>query len=333
MVRLRLIVAALLAITSSLACGAALPAQTPAIPLGAGERLIPITTPDGTYHVWVKSVGDPNARIRLLLLHGGPGTTHEYFENFEKALVPWGVQVIYYDQLGSGRSDHPDDDALWTIDRFVGEVEQVRSALKLTPQRFCLLGHSWGGILAIEYALKYQQNLKCLVISNMMASAPAYNAYATNVLMPAMDQKLLAEAKGLEKAGKTDDARYMQIMMPMHYEQHFLRRPAEEWPDPVNRAFAHINEHIYTLMQGPSELGLSGRLKDWDRFSDLSKITVPALVIGARFDTMDPVYMASMAVRLPKGEFLYLPNSGHMAMWDDPDRYFVGLGNYLKALP
>lgn len=303
------------------------------MPLGPGERVIPITTTHGSYKVWVKAVGDSGAKVRLLLLHGGPGATHEYFENFEKALVPQGIQIIYYDQLGSGHSDHPDDDALWTVDRFVDEVEQVRTALKLGPQDFCLLGHSWGGTLAIEYALKYQKNLKCVVISNMMASGPAYNAYAQNVLMPAMDQKLLGEMKALEAAGKTDDPRYMQILMPMHYEQHFLRLPADRWPDPVNRAFAHLNHHIYTLMQGPSELGMSGRLANWDRFADLSKINVPTLVIGARYDTMDPVYMAGMAVRLPKGDFLYMPESAHMAMWDDPQRYFDGLTAYLKKLP
>jgi proline iminopeptidase len=307
-------------------------AKPPVAALAAGERLIPITTPNGSYHVWVKTVGDPNAKVRLLLLHGGPGTTHEYLENFEQALVPQGIQIIFYDQLGSGLSDHPDDDRLWTVDRFVDEVEQVRTALKLNAQDFCLLGHSWGGILAIEYALKYQQNLKCLVISNMMASAPAYNAYTKKVLEPAMDQASLAEVKSLEASGKTDDPRYTQLIMPMHYEQHFLRRPADKWPEPVNRAFGHLNQHLYTLMQGPSELGLSGRLSNWDRFADLSKIRTTTLVIGARYDEMDPVYLASMAQKLPNGEFLYLSNASHMAMWDDPQRYFAGLGAYLKSL-
>jgi proline iminopeptidase len=311
-----------------LAFGAIVPAAAQNPPLGPGERLIPITTPQGKYKVWVKRVGS-NPKIKLLLLHGGPGATHELLENFGPMLRPYGIEVYYYDQLGSGRSDHPDNDALWTTERFVEEVEQVRKALGLGPRDFCLYGQSWGGLLAIEYALKYQKNLKCLVISNMMASVPAYNAYARDVLMPAMDQKLLAEVKALEASGKTDDPRYMQILMPMHYEKHILRRPAAQWPEPITRTFSHLNAHLYTLMQGPSELGASGRLEHWDRFDDLARITVPTLVIGARYDSMDPVYMARMAVRLPRGDFLYMPESGHLAMWDEPRRYFTGLAAFL----
>ena len=106
--------------------------------------------------------------------------------------------------------------------------------------------------------------------------------------MPAMDQKALAEIKALEAAGKYEDPRYMELLMPYHYAQHLLRMPPDQWPDPVNRAFKHINPKIYVPMQGPSELGASGKLADWDRTADLKKITVPTLVIGAQYDTMDP---------------------------------------------
>jgi proline iminopeptidase len=295
-----------------------------------GVRMVDITTPLGEYHVWTKRVGN-NPKLKLLLLHGGPGATHEYFEAFDSFLPAAGIEYIYYDQLGSGNSDKPTDHALWTIDRFVDEVEQVRKALNLDSSNFCVLGHSWGGILAMEYALKYQRNLKCLVISNMMASIPAYNDYAHRVLMPALDQKKLAEVQALEAAGKTDDPRYMQLLVPMFYQQHILRLPSDQWPEPVNRSFSHINNDLYTLMQGPSELGASGRLEHWDRFADLSRITVPTLVIGARYDTMDPAYMEAMARRLPKGAYLYLPNGSHLAMYDDQDRYFSGLLEFLKA--
>ena len=227
--------------------------------LAGGVKMIPITTPKGTFHVWTKRVGN-NPKLKVLLLHGGPGATHEYFEAFDSYFPGAGIEYYYYDQLGSAYSDQPKDQSLWTIDRYVDEVEQVRQALHLDKDNFCLLGHSWGGVLAIEYALKYQQHLKCLVISNMVDSIPAYNVYAKNVLMPAMDQKQLAEVQKLEAEHHTDDPLYMQILMPMHYEQHILRMPANQWPDPVKRAFAHINEQIYSLMQGPSELGASGRL-------------------------------------------------------------------------
>jgi proline iminopeptidase len=296
-----------------------------------GARLIEISTPLGDHRVWTKRVGS-NPKLKLLLLHGGPGATHEYFEAFDSFLPAAGVEYYYYDQLGSGNSDKPTDHALWTTARFVDEVEQVRKALGLNRDNFCLLGQSWGGILAIEYALAHPQHLKGLVISNMMASIPAYNDYANRVLMPTMDQGLLAEVKALEADGKTSDPRYMEVLIPMHYEKHVLRRPFAEWPEPVVRSFGHINADLYTLMQGPSELGASGRLADWDRFADLRGIEAPTLVIGARYDTMDPAYMEAMSKQLPNGRYLDLPEGSHLAMYDDQQVYFAGLVEFLHDL-
>lgn len=295
-----------------------------------GARMIPVSTPRGTFHVWVKRVGN-NPHLKVLLLHGGPAMGHDYLEAMDSFLPAAGIEYYYYDQLGAGLSDRPDDDGLWTTARFVEEVEQVRKALKLDASDFCLFGHSWGGLLAIEYALKYQRNLKCLVISNMMDSIPAYNAYAERVLMPRMDPRQLALVKELERTGKTDDPRYMATLTPMHYEQHFLRRPFAQWPEPVLRSIARVNTHIYALMQGPSELGASGVLEHWDRSADLHRIAVPTLVIGATYDTMDPAWMAAMARRLPRGEFLLARNGSHMAMYDDQEAYFSGLVAFLKA--
>jgi proline iminopeptidase len=297
--------------------------------LGGGARMIPIRTPKGEFRVWTKRVGN-NPRLKVLLLHGGPAATHEYFEAFDSYLPAAGVEYYYYDQLGSAFSDQPTDDSLWTIDRFVDEVEQVRVALGLDKDNFVVLGHSWGGILAIEYALAHQDHLKALVVSNMMASIPAYNDYAHKVLMPAMDQKALAEIRKLEATGKTEDPRYMALLTPNFYEQHILRMPAAEWPDPVNRAFARLNHHVYALMQGPSEMGAGGRLVNWDRSNDLGKIGVPALVVGARYDTMDPAYMEGMAKKLPKGRYLFCPNGSHMALYDDQQTYMTGVVKFLK---
>jgi proline iminopeptidase len=249
--------------------------------LGGGARMIPIRTPKGVFRVWTKRVGN-NPRIKVLLLHGGPAATHEYFEAFDSYFPAAGIEYYYYDQLGSSYSDQPHEPSLWEIPRFVDEVEQVRQALGLDRDNLYLLGHSWGGVLAIEYALAHQEHLKALIISNMMASIPAYNEYARKVLMPAMDQTALAEIRRLEAAGKTEEPRYMELLMPNHYEKHLLRMPAAEWPDPVNRALAHLNREIYVPMQGPGELGASGKLAHWDRTGDLGKITVPTLVIGAR---------------------------------------------------
>jgi proline iminopeptidase len=298
--------------------------------LGGGARRIPVRTPKGTYQVWVKRIGN-NPRLRVLLLHGGPGSTHEYLEACDSFLPAAGVEYYYYDQLGSGFSDQPDEPSLWELDRFVDEVEQVRQALGLDRDNFVLYGQSWGGILGLEYALAHQQHLRGLVISNMMASVPAYNAYAEQVLMPEMDQAALAEIKALEAAGKTADPRYMELLTEQHYVHHVLRMPPAEWPDPVQRGFAHINPAIYVSMQGPSELGISSdaKLVNWDRTGDLPSIEVPTLVIGARHDTMDPAHMEMMAASLPKGRYLYCPDGSHLAMYDDQQAYFAGLAGFL----
>ncbi len=301
--------------------------------LGGGARMIPVSTPSGTYRVWVKRTGN-NPGLRLLLLHGGPGSTHEYLEACDSYLPAAGVEYYYYDQLGSGSSDQPDEPSLWETGRFVDEVEQVRRALGLDRDNFVLYGHSWGGILAIEYALRYQQHLRGLVISNMMSSVPAYNAYAQRVLMPEMDQAALAEIMSLEATGDTENPRYMELLTEQHYVHHVLRMPAGDWPDPVQRGFAHINPAIYVPMQGPSELGMSAdaKLARWDRTGELASVTVPALVIGARYDTMDPAHMEMMAGCLPGGRYLYCPDGSHLAMYDDQETYFAGLIEFLHGI-
>jgi proline iminopeptidase len=296
--------------------------------LSGGARTIPVQTPKGEFKVWTKRVGN-NPKIKLLLLHGGPGSTHEYFEALDSYLPAAGVEYYYYDQLGSFYSDRPDEPDLWDLDRFVDEVEQVRLALGLDATNFFLLGQSWGGILAMEYALHHQQHLKALVISNMVSSCPAYNDYAHNVLMPQMDQAALAEIKGYEERGDTANPRYMELLMEQHYVHHVLRLPLDEWPDPVNRGFAHVNEQIYVKMQGPSELGLSGTLENWDRTEDLAQIRVPTLVMGAKYDTMDPEYMRMMAGRLPNGTYHECRNGSHLAMYDDQQTYMHGLTDFL----
>ncbi len=297
--------------------------------LSGGVKMIPITTPKGTFRVWTKRIGN-NPKIKVLLLHGGPGLTHEYFEAVDSYFPGAGIEYYYYDQLGSYYSDQPTDTSLVNLDRFVDEVEQVRTALGLGPDNFYLLGQSWGGLLAIEYALKYQQHLKGLIISNMMASIPAYVDYAEKVLMPAMDPKVLAEIKALEAKKDYDNPRYMELLIPNHYELHLLRMPASQWPDPVNRAFKHMNPAVYIPMQGPSELGASGKLVHWDRTKDLSQITVPTLVIGARYDTMDPKHMEWMAGQFPKGRYLYCPKGSHLALYDDQQTWFDGVIKFVR---
>ena len=303
----------------------------PADVLSGGSRMVPVSTPSGDFRVWTKRVGT-NPDLKVLLLHGGPGASDELYEPFDLWFPPAGIEYYYYDQLGSYRSDQPDDPALWDLDRFVDEVEQVRVALGLDSSNFVLLGQSWGGLLAMEYAVHHQEHLKGLVISNMMSSSRAYNAYATDVLMPAMDQDVLAEIKGYEAQGRTDDPRYEELLLEHHYSLHVCRVPLEEWPDPLLRAFAHINQAVYVPMQGPSELGMSGSLEDWDRSGDLAGIDVPTLVVGATHDTMDPAHMRWMADQLPRGRYLHCPDGSHCVQFDDPTHFFPGVVQFLTSL-
>jgi proline iminopeptidase len=294
-----------------------------------GVKLIPISTPKGNFKIWTKRVGN-NPRIKLLLLHGGPGATHEYFESFESFLPAEGIEFIYYDQLGSAYSDQPKDNDLWQLDRFVEEVEQVRQALNLTKENFYLLGSSWGGILAMEYTLKYQQNLKGLIISNMMASCPDYGQYADEVLANQMDPAVLKEVRAIEAKKDFNNPRYMELLMPNFYAKHICR--LAEWPDPLNRAFAKLNGEVYVTMQGPSEFGISGRLEKWDRKKELAQISVPTLTIGAQYDTMNPEHMKWMSTQVQHGSHLYCPNGSHLSMWDDQQTYFKGLLKFIKEV-
>ena len=297
--------------------------------LSGGVKMIPVTTEFGDFKVWTKRVGN-NPQIKVLLLHGGPGMTHEYFEAFDSFLPGAGIEYYYYDQLGSHYSDQPDDARLWTIPRFVEEVEQVRNALGLNKDNFYLLGNSWGGILAMEYALKYQSNLKGLIISNMMASAPAYDRYSKEVLIKRFDPEALLKIQALEAAEDFDNPLYEELLFKEHYERHFLRMPSAEWPDPVQRALNHINRDIYMMMQGPSELGIAGTLENWDVTDDIHNIVVPTLVSVAEWDTMDPDHMRWMVEEIPNARALDLPEGSHLSFYDDQQRYFEGLIEFLQ---
>jgi proline iminopeptidase len=294
-----------------------------------GIKMIPITTPKGTFNVWTKRIGN-NPKIKVLLLNGGPGATHEYFECFENFLPAEGIEFIYYDQIGCGNSDNPNDESMWDLARYVEEVEQVRIALGLDETNFYLLGHSWGGILAMEYSLKYQKHMKGLIISNMMSSCPEYGKYADEVLAKQMNPAVLAEIEKIEAAKDFANPRYMELLIPNFYEKHILRFPAKNWPEPVNRSFAKMNQSLYVTMQGPSEFGVAGKLENWDRKAQLKDIAIPTLVIGAQHDTMDPKHMEEMAKLTPKGTYLYCENGSHMCMYDDQKTYFSGLISFLK---
>lgn len=293
-----------------------------------GIQKIAIETPKGKFNVWTKRIGN-NPKIKLLLLNGGPGMSHEYFECMESFLPKEGIEFIYYDQLGTGFSDNPNDTAMWDLPRYVEEVEQVRVALHLDKENFYLLGHSWGGILAMQYALKYQNNLKGIVVSNMMASCPKYGEYS-KVLQSKLNPDVLKAIQDLEAKKDYANPKYMELLMANFYNQHILRLPVSDWPEPVTRSMGRLNQSLYITMQGPSEMGLSGKLTNWDVSKELKNISVPTLVIGAKHDTMDPEYMKWMASQFQKGTYLYCANGSHMSLYDDQQTYMKGLIDFLK---
>jgi len=296
-----------------------------------GIKMIPINTPKGEFKVWTKRVGN-NPTMKVLLLHGGPGMTHEIYECFDGYFPNANIEYYYYDQLGSYYSDQPDDLSLWDLDRFVEEVEQVRQSLGLTDNNFYLYGQSWGGILAMQYALKYQNNLKGLIISNMVASIPDYMEYSDKVLAPKLPPEVLAEIMTYENAEDYGNPRYLELVTEHYYTSHVIRLPQEEWPDPVNRGFKHLNPDVYVTMQGPSEFGIKGdaTLKNWDVKDELHKINVPTLTIGAQHDTMDPEHMKWISTEVANGRYLHCPNGSHLAQFDDQKVFFEGLIKFIK---
>ncbi len=298
-------------------CCRYLDVQTPGDHQAGGVRMIQLR--EG-YKVWTKQFG--NSEMKVLLLHGGPAATHEYLEAFESFFPQANIQFYEYDQLGSYYSDQPDDMSLWTVERFVEEVEQVRVALGLNADNFYILGSSWGGILGMEYALKYQQNLKGLIVANMTADFERYAAYNAE-LRAKLPAEILEQLEVYEKAGDYMNPEYQGLVMEHYYRRHFCRLP--EWPEGVNRAFKHLNHTVYEYMQGPSEFVPGGILADWSVWDRLGELEVPTLMVGARHDTMRPAEMEEMSKLVQHGRYLYCPDGSHLAMWDDQEVFMEGV--------
>jgi proline iminopeptidase len=293
----------------------------------AGIKMIPVKTPAGDFKVWTKRFGN-NPRIKVLLLHGGPAFTHQYLEVFESFFPKEGFEFYEYDQLGCGNSDKPTDTSLWVLDRFVEEVEQVRQAIGADSTNFYILGNSWGGILGMQYALKYQNNMKSLIVANMMASCPEYGKYAQEVLAKQMDSNVLKELRAIEAKKDFTNPRYDELLFPNFYTQHLCR--LKEWPEPLMRSLRDYNKAIYTQMQGPSEFGIGGNLINWDIKNRLKEIRIPTLMIGAKHDTMDPKAMEEQSKLVQKGRYLYCENGSHLAMYDDQKTFFDGVIKFIR---
>lgn len=286
----------------------------------SGARMVDIP---GGHQVWIKQVGD--GPIPVLLLHGGPGMSHFYFECFEEFLPVDEFRFFYYDQLGCGFSDRPEDLSLWTVDRYREEVEAVRVALGL--DRFVLFGHSWGGMLGMEYALRYQQHLSALVVSNMTAGVAAYVKYA-NELRAQLPAEVRQALKSYEDKGQTKSDGYQKLIMDHLYTRHLCR--SVPWPEPVSRTMRNMNSTVYETMQGPDEFNIVGNFKDWDRWNDLHLIKTTTLLMVGRHDTMSPQDILRMSRLMPRARAVVCENGSHMALYDDQAFYFASLLKFLR---
>lgn len=285
-----------------------------------------ITLSNG-YHLWTSTQGDGPAQ--LLTLHGGPGGTNEVFENFAPRLNQYGVRVSRYDQLGSWFSDQPDfnkqenRDKFLNIPYYVDEVEEVRQKLGL--DNFFLLGQSWGGVLAIEYALKYGQHLRGLILSSMIDNLDEYitNINAIRESMFSADEVAYMQAR--EAAHDFTDAHYVELVAKLG--ENYLHHQS----DPQPRHLINVmGTPVYNYFQGDNEFVMVGALKDWDRRGDLSQITLPTYLTFGGHETMPLTAARRMAGELPNSRLHITPNAGHGQMLDNPDNYFANLGQFIQ---
>jgi len=288
------------------------------------EGYIPVE--DG-YRVWYWSVGGSGGKdeqVPLLLLHGGPGAPYDYLENLQ-ALATETRRVIFYDQLGCGRSDQPDEPERWRVPRFVDEVGMVRKALGL--ERVHILGQSWGGMLAIEYALSQPDGLMSLILSNTTSSIPLWIAEA-NRLRAELPPEVQATLTRHEEAGTTDSEEYQQAMI-VFYDRHVLR--IQPMPDYVQRTFDNMGQ-VYLTMNGPSEFHVIGVIKDWDRTDRLAEIRVPTLIISGRYDESTPTINEVLQRGISGSEWIVFENSSHLSHVEEPELYMQTVRNFLNRV-
>lgn len=278
------------------------------------------------YKVYYRIVGGREAagKLPLLCLHGGPGVPHDYLEPLE-AVAGKGRRVIFYDQLGCGNSDQPHDPSLWTVDLFVEELGVVRRALGL--DRVHILGQSWGGMLAMQYALTRPAGLAGLTLAGSPASMLQWVAEANRLraeLPPDVQQTLLRH----EQAGTTDDPAYADAMM-VYYRRHVCR--LDPWPDCLNRTIEKLirNPEVYNTMNGPSEFHVTGNYKDWDIIDRLGEIMAPTLVTSGRYDEATPAIAETVHQGIKGSKWVLFEQSGHNAHIEEPERYLSVLDEFL----
>lgn len=286
-----------------------------------------ILTLDNGYHLFTRTVGE--GKINLLCLHGGPGGTHEEFEQFDKHLKELGVRVSMYDQLGSYFSDQPDfsdpkvRDKYLTFDYYIDEIEEVRQKLGL--DQFYLLGHSWGGLIAQEYALKYGQHLKGLIIMSMIDNIAEYTVHVNQLRRETLSQAQVSYMEGIEAAEAFDDPEYQYLVHIL--DSHFSMRNKEA---AQKRTGGHLATAVYNYFQGNNEFVMVGKLNGWDVRDRLHEIKTPTLLTFGDHDTMPLDTGRRMQQTLPNARFVLTPNSGHSHSRDNPAPFFQNLKTYLN---
>jgi len=273
--------------------------------------------------VWYRVVGG-GAKTPLLLLHGGPGVPSNYLNPL--AALTDERPVVFFDQLGTGRSDHPDDQSLWTINRYVKEVAAVRKALGL--EEVYLYGHSWGTILAAEYMFTRPSGVRGLVFASPALSIPRWSQDAAMLLrtLPLPTQQVIARH---EAAGTYEAPEYHEATME-YYKRYLARR--QPWSADIEQTFAQLNPAIYVYMNGPSEFSLTGTLKGYDATPRLKEINVPTLFTGGQYDEATPETVKYYQSMLPGSGLAVIENAGHLTMQDEPDRDVAVLREFLHRL-
>jgi L-proline amide hydrolase len=281
------------------------------------------------YRTWYRIVGEAEepGKLPVLYLHGGPGGTHDYLESLE-AMAATGRRAIFYDQLGCGKSDLPDDTSLWTVKTFVAEVDAVREHLDL--ELLHIFGSSWGGMLAMEYALTQPAGVASMIVASSPSSIPQWVEEA-NRLRSELPEDVQETLRRHEEAGTTSDPEYEEAA-DVFYKRHVCR--LGEWPEYVRRSFQFIAEHgvVYNTMNGPNEFHVIGTLKDWDITNRLGEIRIPTLVITGEYDEATPAINRTVSSRIPGAESVIYPNASHMAHVEDPDGYMRVLDDFLTRV-
>lgn len=285
---------------------------------------------DVDVETWWRVVGDldsPAAGAPLVVLHGGPGATHDYLVGLAELHGVDGRAVVLYDQLGNGRSTHLPQRGVefWTVELFVRELHTLVADLGLTDHH--VLGQSWGGVLAQEYALTHPPGLQSLVLADTMASLPDF-VRETDRLRAVLPPEIEATLRAHEEAGSTDDPAYAEAC-DAFYRRHVCR--LDPWPDFVTDAFAWIGRDptVYATMNGPSEFHIIGSIKDWQSVDRLGEIDVPTLLVSGRYDEATPALQETLRDGIPDCEWVVFEQSAHLPHVEEPARYLEVVSDWL----